>query len=107
MIISQDLKDKGFSFAEVNETDLSEYLKIKKICYEKYVDEYFGGWVDDVQLDMNTTAFNKLSGKSNFQKILLHGKAVGFFSFDVSDDKIFGCWPEQQNTAASFIARTE
>ena len=58
MIIPQNLIDKGFSFTEVSEKDLSDYLAIKKICYKKYVDEYFGGWIDDVQVEMNTNAFN-------------------------------------------------
>jgi hypothetical protein len=71
MVIPQNLIDKGFSFSEVNEKDLSDYLVIKKICYKKYVDEYFDGWIDDVQVEMNTNAFNKLIGKSNFLKILL------------------------------------
>jgi predicted RNA-binding protein associated with RNAse of E/G family/ribosomal protein S18 acetylase RimI-like enzyme len=90
MEISQNLKDKGFLFSEINESDISDYLAIKKVCYRKYVDEYFGGWVDDVQVEMNTNAFNKLSGKSNFLKILLHGEVVGFFSFDVLENKISG-----------------
>ncbi|MCL2446955.1 MAG: GNAT family N-acetyltransferase [Oscillospiraceae bacterium] len=90
MIIPQKLKDKGFSLSEVSESDLSDYLTIKKICYTKYVDEYYGGWVDDVQIEMNTNVFNKLSGKSNFSKILLHGEVVGFFSFDDLEAEISG-----------------
>ena len=90
MIIPQNLKDKGFSFFEVNETDLPDYLTVKKICYKKYVDEYYGGWIDDVQIDMNTAVFNKLRGKSNFLKIMMHGEIVGFFSFDVLEDRIAG-----------------
>ena len=90
MVIPQNLIDKGFSFSEVSEKDLSDYLTIKKICYKKYVDEYFGGWIDDVQIEMNTNAFNKLIGKSNFLKILLHDEVVGFFSFDILEDKISG-----------------
>ena len=49
MNIPQDLVSKGFTFSEVNELDFNDYFAIKKICYEKYVDEYFGGWVDEVQ----------------------------------------------------------
>ena len=90
MDTSQELKDKGFSFSEVSELDLSDYLTVKKICYKKYVDEYYGGWIDDVQVEMNTNAFKRLSGKSTFLKILLNDEVVGFFSFDVLDYKIDG-----------------
>jgi ribosomal protein S18 acetylase RimI-like enzyme len=90
MIITQALKNKGFSFSDVTKSDLSDYLSIKKACYKKYVDEYYGGWIDDVQIEMNTNIFNKLCSKSNFLKILLNGEAVGFFSFDVLENKIAG-----------------
>ena len=83
MMISQELEDKGFSFSEVSESDLPDYLKVKKICYKKYVDEYYGGWIDDVQVELNTNAFNKLKSKSTFMKILLNDEVVGFFSFDL------------------------
>ena len=90
MVLSQELKNKGFSLSNVGECDLPDYLIIKKKCYKKYVDEYYGGWVDTVQTEMNTNAFNRLSNKSNFLKILLNSETVGFFSFDVLENKIEG-----------------
>ena len=90
MILSQELTNKGFSLSEVSDTDLADYLLVKKVCYEKYVDEYYGGWIDDVQIEMNTKIFNKTKSQYNFYKILLHNETVGFFAFGELDDRIGG-----------------
>jgi GNAT superfamily N-acetyltransferase len=90
MVLSQDLINKGYSLAKVVESDLSDYLIIKKICYEKYVDEYYGGWKNNVQIEMNAKVFNETAKQSAFIKILLNGETVGFFAFDERNDKIGG-----------------
>ncbi|MCL2407523.1 MAG: GNAT family N-acetyltransferase [Defluviitaleaceae bacterium] len=90
MLEHSTLLDKGFSFTRVVEDGLPGYLIVKKNCYEKYVDEYFGGWVNGVQLELNTEAFKRLLGKDDFIRISLHGETVGFYSFDVLDDRIDG-----------------
>jgi ribosomal protein S18 acetylase RimI-like enzyme len=90
MVLSQKLIDKGFSISDVDNSDFNIYFSISRACYEKYVDEYFGGWVDDFQLKMNTDAFNKEMCQSTFKKIFLQDELVGFFAFDELDDKIGG-----------------
>ena len=90
MVLSQDLTDKGFSLSVVDEYDFTEYQLIHRICYERYIDEYFGGWVNDVQLKKQTDAFNKARTCSCHKKILLSGETVGFFTFDELSDKIDG-----------------
>ena len=90
MVLSQNLINKGFFISNVEDSDFDIYFAIGRACYEKYVDEYFGGWVDDLQLKMNTDAFNKEMGQSTFKKIFLQDELVGFFAFDEVDDRIGG-----------------
>ena len=90
MTLPKRLTDMGFSMAEVDECDLDIYYAVSRTCYEKYVDEYFGGWVDDIQRKMNRDAFDKERSQSFFRKLLIHGEVVGFFAFDELHDKIEG-----------------
>jgi len=90
MILSRELIDKGFSLVNVVESDLADYINIKKICYAKYVDEYFGGWIDDIQVEKNTRSFNKTNNQSSSMKILLNNETVGFFGYDELSDRIDG-----------------
>jgi hypothetical protein len=90
MIIPQDLADKGFSIRKVSECDFADYFTIQKACYEKYVDEYFGGWNEGEQLKRCTDAFNETMKQSCFYKVLLNGKAAGFFAFDEQGGEIGG-----------------
>jgi len=90
MTIPQNLADKDFSICKVGKSDLSDYLIIQKSCYEKYVDEYFGGWNEGEQLKRCTDAFNEIMKHSDFYKILLNGETAGFFAFDEADDEICG-----------------
>jgi len=90
MTLKQDLINKGFSITDVDKSDFDIYFLINRACYEKYVDEFFGGWVDDFQIKMNTDAFIKALNQSTFKKILLNNEAVGFFAFDELHDRIDG-----------------
>ena len=49
MVLQHNLAIKGFSISNVDESDFSAYFAISRALYEKYVDEYFGGWVDDLK----------------------------------------------------------
>lgn len=90
MELTFELKNKGFSFCDVELSDFATYYNISRTCYEKYVDEYFGGWVEETQIKMNTDAFNNEMKETCFKKLLLNGSIVGFLAFDVHDDKIDG-----------------
>lgn len=84
------LRNRGFALADVEEADFESYYAVKKACYETYVDEYFGGWDDAVQLEMNAREFHKARKRLCAQKILLHGETVGFFTYDECDTHIDG-----------------
>jgi ribosomal protein S18 acetylase RimI-like enzyme len=90
VVLKQKLIDEGFSLSNVNESDFDVYFAISRVCYEKYVDEYFGGWDNDFQLEMNTNAFNKHIKQSTFKKIFLFDEIVGFLAFNDLEDKIDG-----------------
>jgi len=90
MELPQNLTQNGFTLADVEKTDFGVYFAIKRECYEKYVDEYFGRWVDDVAVEKNTDAFSRELEQSEFKKIFLHGELVGFFSYDERDGEIGG-----------------
>ena len=90
MIFSKHLRDKGFALADMEEADFEAYYAVKKACYEKYVDEYYGGWDDDTQLEMNARAFREAQKCLCAQKILLHGETVGFFSYNEAKHEING-----------------
>jgi len=90
MILPAALQNRGFALAAVEEADFEAYYAVKKACYERYVDECFGGWDEAVQLEMNARAFCEAQKNSCAQKILLHGETVGFFSYDESCGQING-----------------
>lgn len=54
MRLVAELINQGFSSQDVSIDDLDNYIDVKKVCYTKYVDEYYGGWNEDIQIRMNT-----------------------------------------------------
>lgn len=90
MELSANLKEKGFKLCDVEASDFAVYYEISRACYEGYVNAFFGGWDETRQIEMNRDAFQSERNETCFQKIMLHGSTVGFFAFDVQDDKIDG-----------------
>lgn len=70
MILTDELIRQGFLLQNVTIDDLSAYIDIKRTCYRKYVDEYYGGWIEDTQVKMNTDVFLSTIENSWFQKII-------------------------------------
>lgn len=90
MILSDELIRKGFSLSEVTDADLSAWQQNKKACFREYVDRWYGGWNDEMQLRMNAATFEKSRKLSVFRKILLCGETVGFLGFDEGETEITG-----------------
>lgn len=85
MILPSHLTEQGFELADVNGADLEDYLAVKRVCYEKYVEEYYGGgW----NVEINKRDFASSFEVTCFKKILMNGKTVGFFAFDERHDEI-------------------
>ena len=78
MTLSLELQKKGFSICDVEQSDFSEYYRIMRTCYEKYVIEYFGGWVEEIQIKMNQDAFSREKQGTFLKKILLNNATVAF-----------------------------
>lgn len=87
MVLTDDLIRKGFDLQDVDENDLEKYINIKRSCCKKYVDEYNGGWIEDIQIIINTDNFHKMQKCTCFQKVLLNHGTAGFFTFDEQADK--------------------
>lgn len=90
MELSVELKNKCFSLCNVEPSDFTAYYTISRTCYEKYVDEYFGGWVEEKQIEMNKNAFSNEQKETYFKKILLNDSIAGFLAYNVQEDKIDG-----------------
>ncbi|GLC80896.1 hypothetical protein [Lacrimispora brassicae] len=88
MVLTGDLINKGFSLQAVNTNDLEEYINIKRTCLKKYIDEYNGSWIEDIQIIINTDNFHKMQTCTCFQKIRLYDTVVGFFTFNEQADRI-------------------
>lgn len=88
MNLTFELINKGFLLCNVEYSDFATYYTIARACYEKYVNEYFGAWVEESQIKMNQTSFNNEMKETCFKKILYNDSIVGFLAFDVQDDKI-------------------
>ncbi len=88
MVLTDALVSQGFLLQNVNIDDLNRYIDVKRICYRKYVDEYYGGWIENIQIKMNTDVFLDMVKHTCFQKILLNDLTVGFLSYDEEVDRI-------------------
>ena len=101
MELTEELKNRGFALAGVEDGDFESYHAVKQVCYEKYVAQYYGGWDDDLQRKMNRTAFENTKEQTLFYKILMQDKTVGFFNFhekaDVIEDLTIQMLPDAQN----------
>ena len=85
MKLDSNLQNKGFSLSAIEPSDFDAWYKISRACYEKYVDEYFGGWVEEAAVKLNQDALNKKMEASCSYKLLLNGSVVGFLAFDVQE----------------------
>ncbi len=83
-----ELTEKGFALCPAEDTDLDDFVRIKMTCYRKYVEAFYGYWDETDQIQRNTELFYKTLSFTNLTKILFHESTVGFFSYDVRDDRI-------------------
>jgi len=88
MVLSEDLIAKGFSLQDTVENDMEKYIDIKRTCHKKYIDEYNDGWIDDIQVILNTAGFHRMLKYSCFKKMLRFNTIIGFFAFNELPDKI-------------------
>ena len=65
-----------FAFRKYVETDYDFVYNVKKICYKKYVDEYYDGWNDEMQHKMFDNFLE--TEKENIKIILIGNEKIGF-----------------------------
>lgn len=86
--LTPELADKGFALCPASDADRNDFVRVKMTCYRKYVEEFYGNWDAADQIQRNTDRFYKTRGFTNLTKILFHDRTVGFFSYDVREDRI-------------------
>ena len=87
MKLTPDLENMGFCLINVNETDVDNYIYLKRTVYKKYIDEhsdFFGEWNDKFSFD---EFYHKIK-LTFFKKLLLNDAIVGFMNYDQKKDKI-------------------
>jgi len=85
--LTPNLENMGFCLINVNETDIDNYIHLKRTVHKKYIDEhsdFFGGWNDKFVFD----EFYQKIKLTFFRKLLLNDEIVGFMNYDHKKDKI-------------------
>lgn len=67
-----------YALRKYTSDDYEFVYNLKRLCYEKYVEEYYGGWDEKVQRKMFDDLM-KQDAKRTFI-IMIKNKMVGFFS---------------------------
>jgi hypothetical protein len=88
MVLPDDLLRQGFLLQDAEIDDLNTYIKIKKDCCKKYVDQYYGGWDNRIQTVISKDSFHRLLEITCFCKILQYENTIGFFSYKEQQDQI-------------------
>ena len=87
MDLTPDLKNMGFSLADVSETDIDDFIYIDKTSYVKYFEDYrefFGEYNNEIAIDN----FNKKIKSTFFKKLLLNDEIVGYMNYDRKENQI-------------------
>jgi len=84
------MRNPEIRLERVEKSDLSAWIDTKKACYQEYVDQYYGGWDDAVQAQLNTSSFESALRMNFFRKVVFGGETVGFMGFNELPDRIAG-----------------
>jgi len=87
MKLTSAIDKMGFRLIDINESDLEDYIYLRRTVYKKYIDEnndYFGEWDDKFSSD----EFYYKIKLTFFKKLLLNDEIVGFMNYDHKKDKI-------------------
>jgi len=87
MKLTPKLENMGFCLVNVEETDIDDYINLRRIVYKKYIEEhsyFYGEWNDKFSVD----EFYYKVKLTYFKKLLLNDEIVGFMNYDHKKDKI-------------------
>ncbi|MBQ7351665.1 MAG: GNAT family N-acetyltransferase [Clostridia bacterium] len=76
-----------YTLRKYQDEDYEFVYEIKKICYKKYVDEYYGGWDEDKQREMFADLMKEDSKHSYV--IIADNKKIGFFSEGEDTEEVY------------------
>ncbi|WP_097004553.1 hypothetical protein [Lacrimispora amygdalina] len=88
MILSDDRIREGYIIEAVGEEDLDQYVKIRKEFLKPFVDQYYGGWVDEIQKIIADDLFQRTRKDASFLSIRLNGLIIGFLTYKEQPDQI-------------------
>ncbi|MBE5981080.1 MAG: hypothetical protein E7249_18455 [Paenibacillaceae bacterium] len=88
MILSEDLIGDGYTIEPVAEEDLEQYVKIRKEFLKPFVDQYYGGWVEEIQMIIADDLFHRSRKDACFWSVRLNGIITGFLTYKEQPDQI-------------------
>ena len=88
MTLSEDLIGEGYTIEPVVEEDLEQYIKIRKEFLKPFVDQYYGGWVEEIQMIIADDLFHRSRKDACFWSVRLNGIITGFLTYKERPDQI-------------------
>ena len=88
MTLSEDLIGEGYTIEPVAEEDLEQYIKIRKKFLRPFVDQYYGGWVEEIQMIIADDLFHRTRKDACFWSVKLNGIITGFLAYKERPDQI-------------------
>ena len=88
MELTPDLENMGFCLADMNDTDLNDFLRVDKLTFQRYINEFPEFFGDKYNPEIGTDCFHQKRKLKYFKKLLLNDEVVGFMNYDKKDDKI-------------------
>lgn len=88
MILSDVLIGEGYTIEPVVEGDLEQYIKIRKEFLKPFVDQYYGGWVEEIQMIIADDLFHRSRKDACFWSVRLNGIITGFLTYKEQPDQI-------------------
>ncbi len=85
MVIYSNMENRKIDLRNVNESDYDFVYKVKKEAYKKYVEQYFGHWNEEQQLEYFKAFVEKY--KAGAYIITLDGCDIGFYNGIVHEDR--------------------
>lgn len=79
------MDNQKFAFRSVNERDYDFVYKVKKEAYKKYVEQYFGNWNEEQQIEYFKSFVEKY--KAGAYIITLDGYDIGFYNSIIHEDR--------------------
>ncbi|MDK2965724.1 hypothetical protein [Lacrimispora sp.] len=88
MILSDDRIREGYTIEAVGEEDLDQYVKLRKEFLKPFVDQYYGGWVDEIQRIIADDLFHRMRKDAGFLSVRMNGLIIGFLTYKEQPDQI-------------------